>query len=131
MTDLLNENLWLYLMFAASEIAAVWIAIRIWRSDEHRFFKIAFSVLAFIPLLGPLFVLSFFNMPPPNHPAQKDYQRREADVYDRWRHVLEEKDPQEQMRLTGELLERWQAPQDSQPPPKRRKAKRKHSRKRK
>ena len=85
MTDLLNENLWLYLMFAASEIAAVWIAIRIWRSDEHRFFKIAFSVLAFIPLLGPLFVLSFFNMPPPNHPAQKDYQRREADVYDRWK----------------------------------------------
>ncbi|MCP2040003.1 hypothetical protein L1281_000582 [Neisseria sp. HSC-16F19] len=105
-----DAPLWLYLLCAASEVLALWLIWRLWRSNEALFFKIAFSLLCLIPLLGPLFTLTFFNMPPPHHPAFKDNIRLHADVFDRWRHILSEKSPQARLQLWWQLMNKYDEP---------------------
>lgn len=40
-----------------SEVAAIWIVWRLWKSGDPLVMKIALSAIAVIPILGPLFVL--------------------------------------------------------------------------
>lgn len=89
-----------------SEIVAIWLIWRLWRSDDYLFFKIALSVLALIPIAGPLFVLWVGNFPPIQPYALQDRARKSTDVYDRWRGVFEEKNPVRRFREWREVMER-------------------------
>jgi predicted PurR-regulated permease PerM len=40
-----------------SEIVACWIIYRVWRSEDFLFFKVAYSAIAVVPVLGPILVL--------------------------------------------------------------------------
>ena len=89
-----------------SEVSAIWLIWRLWRSDDHLFLKVTLSVLALIPIAGPLFVLWVGNFPPVQPYALQDRVRKSTDVYDRWRDVLEERNPVRRFRKWREVMER-------------------------
>jgi hypothetical protein len=84
---------WLQIFVLLSELLASILIVKLWRSDELLFFKIAYSLIVLIPFLGPFIVLWSANMPPSMHPALRDKDRYRTDVLDRWRDVLAEKNP--------------------------------------
>ena len=96
----LSAGFWIVL---ASELFALWLIWRLWRSADHVFFKVALSVLAVIPVLGPVLVLWIGNVPSVKAPILRDRLRYRTDFYDRWRHVLEEKNPITRFRYWREL----------------------------
>lgn len=89
-----------------SEALSLWLIFRLWRSDEHVFFKISLSLLALIPLLGPVLVLWIGNFPSVKPRILQDRLRYQTDVYDRWRHVLEARNPVRRFRSWRELMTR-------------------------
>ena len=76
---------------AVSEAVALLLVVRLWRSGDFLALKLALSVLALIPVAGPLLVLWLSNFPDPLPPALQDRSPKTTDVLDRWRHVLDEK----------------------------------------
>jgi len=88
----------------ASEVIALWIIWRLWNSADHAFFKIALSILALIPVLGPVLALWIGNFPSVKPPILRDRLRYRADFYDRWRHVLEERSSIRRFRYWRELM---------------------------
>ncbi len=92
----------LKIIIAISKLAAAYLIWHLWKSAEILFFKICYSIIALIPFFGPFFVVWIANMPPRQPAVFQDQHRRQTDVFDRWRHVLEEKNPKEKFRL-------WQA----------------------
>jgi hypothetical protein len=83
-----------------SELVAIWLAWRIFRSPDPLLLRVATAIVAFIPFVGPLVAYWSANFPPPHHPAFRDNQRYSSDVYERWVSVLRTKDPKTR-------LERW------------------------
>ena len=90
----------------ASELLALWLVWRLWRSEDHVFFKVALSLFAFLPVLGPLLVLWIGNFPDSKPRILRDNVRYRTDFYDRWRHVLEEKNAIRRFRSWRELMTR-------------------------
>jgi len=99
-TDL-SAGFWVDL---ASEFVALWIIWRLWSSRDHAFFKIALSALALIPVLGPVLALWIGNFPNVKPRILRDQLRYRPDFYDRWRHVLEERNPITRFRDWRELI---------------------------
>jgi hypothetical protein len=89
-----------------SELVAAWLIWRLWRSQEHAFFKIALSVIALIPVLGPVVVLWVGNLPSVKPRILRDQQRYRPDFYDRWRHVFEAKNEKTRYRRWRTLMTR-------------------------
>lgn len=92
------------LVIAISEVVAAVLIWRLWKSDEHRFLKVALSALALIPILGPLLVLWLSNFPSTLPPALRDQYRNSTDVLDRWRSVFNEKNPHLKFRKWKETI---------------------------
>lgn len=90
----------------ASELLALWIIWRLWNSGDHAFFKIVLSVLALIPVLGPVLALWIGNFPSIKPRILRDQLRYRPDFYDRWRYILEEKNPIKRFRHWRELITR-------------------------
>ena len=90
----------------ASELVALWLIWKVWRSDDYIFFKVSLSILALIPVVGPVLVLWIGNSPPIQPYALQDKLRNRTDVYDRWRPVFEEKNPVRRFRKWREVMER-------------------------
>ncbi len=90
------------ILIAISELVALYLICRLWKSAEILFFKICYSIIALIPFFGSFFVVWIANMPSRQPKIFQDQHHRQSDVYDRWRHVLIEKNPREKFRL-------WQA----------------------
>jgi len=101
----MNDAPWI-IALAFSEAMSVWLLWRLWRSDDHLFFKISLSVLALLPVLGPLLVLWIGNFPDTKPRVLRDRLPRQADFYARWQHVLEEKNPVRRFRAWRELMTR-------------------------
>jgi len=75
-----------------SEVVAVFLIWRIWRSNDLHSMKIALSVLALIPILGPIVVLWIANFP---SKVSEELQNRSGwafggEYYFRWSRVLRE-----------------------------------------
>lgn len=87
-----------------SELITIYLILRIWQFDDVLFFKISYSLIALIPFFGPFFVLWQTNIPTAQPRILQDQQHRQIDVYDRWRHVLEEKNPQEKFRKWKQMV---------------------------
>lgn len=82
-----------------SELIACYLLWRVWHSDELLFFKVCYSVLAFIPFFGPFFVLWSANMPSRQPMEFQDRSKYTSDVFDRWRRVIDEKNPHSKFRM--------------------------------
>lgn len=94
---------WFEISIAVSELVAVYLIWRVWKSDDYLFFKITYSALAIIPFIGPFIVLWSANLPSRQHPAFQDRERYRTDVLDRWRHVLDEKNPHTRFRMWQQM----------------------------
>jgi hypothetical protein len=91
----------------ASTILAVWLVYQVWKSTDPLILKLLLTLLAFVPVFGPLVVLWTATFPDRIHPALRahglvGYGR----IHDRWRHVLEEKNPIRRFRRWQELMRR-------------------------
>jgi hypothetical protein len=78
---------------AISELVALWIIWRLWRSADHPFFKVALSLVALLPVLGPVIALWIGNFPDLAPRILQDRWRSRTDFYDRWRGTLNERNP--------------------------------------
>ena len=103
-TPLATEFSAAFWIVLASELIALWIVWRLWRSTDHLFFKIVLSVFALIPVLGPILALWIGNFPSVKPRILRDRLRYRPDSYDRWRHVLEERNPITRFRYWRELM---------------------------
>lgn len=92
------------LVIIVSEVVAAILIWRLWKSDDHLFFKAALSVFALIPVLGPVLVLWLSNFPSSLPPALRDQYRYSTDVLDRWRAVFTEKNPHIKFRKWKETI---------------------------
>ena len=81
----------IWVLVIVSEFVAIALARRIWMSDDPTFMKVALTIVAFIPVLGPLAVFWSSNFPPPQPEALMDQSKYTADVHDRWSAALKEK----------------------------------------
>jgi len=97
---------WLPIGICISELLAIYLIFKLWKSNDLLFFKICFSAIALVPFLGPFFVLWGANFPPPQHPAFQDRLRYSTDVFDRWRHVFAEKNPHTRFRMWQSMFEK-------------------------
>lgn len=91
---------------ATSALASLYLVWRLWRSNDHLFFKIALTAIAFIPFLGPLLVFWISNFTKSQAAVFQDKYRFSTDVFDRWRHVIEEKNPHSRFQKWRELIGR-------------------------
>ena len=71
-------------VFGLSWLLGLCLLPWVWRSRDPRGMKIALSLLAFVPVMGPLVVVWVSIFPPPHAPEHRDESRYHADVYDRW-----------------------------------------------
>ena len=87
-----------------SELIALWIVSRIWRTSIHLAEKIGITVVALVPVVGPAFALFLGNDPGRAHPVFRDNVRNRTDVLDRWRHIFDEKNPVVRQRKWQDLM---------------------------
>ncbi|MGS5089348.1 hypothetical protein ACVC7V_22945 [Hydrogenophaga sp. A37] len=85
-----DARLWVVVLSGCVSVFLIW---RLWRSEEHLFFKVSLSVLGLLPVLGPLMMLWIGHFPSRVPAVFRDNGKYSSDVYEKWRHVHEEKDP--------------------------------------
>ncbi|WP_461058579.1 hypothetical protein [Silanimonas algicola] len=89
----------LVIVAIGSTAIAVWLVAGLWRSGEPWFIKLSLTVVAFVPVFGPVMVL-FHRVTPPVQPlALQDHAGKRTDVLDRWRPVFDAKSPVRRFRL--------------------------------
>ena len=91
---------------AVSEVVALWIIWRLWQSADHPFFKVALTIVALIPILGPIIALWIGNFPNSAPRILRDQIRYRTDFYDRWRGALNARDPETRFQRWRTLLTR-------------------------
>lgn len=97
---------WLLIGICVSELLAIYLIFKLWKSSDLIFLKFCFSAIALIPFLGPFFVLWGANFPAVQHPAFQDREKYRGDVFDRWRSILSEKNPHTRFRIWQQMLEK-------------------------
>src|SRR2546427_12109883 len=82
---------------AVSELVALPVIVRIWRSREFLVLKVALSAIALIPVLGPLLALWIAAFP---NEARESVQERgsRGDYYRNWSPVLGAQSPIRRLR---------------------------------
>jgi len=100
--DLHEPRIWIVL---ASEFVACWVILRLWRSADRVYFKVILSLLALIPVLGPLLALWISDFPEAE-PEVLQVPRGRGYFYARWREVLEAKNPVQRFRKWRDLMNR-------------------------
>ncbi len=92
------------LVVGISEVVAVFLIWRIWRTTDYLFIKISLSILAIIPVIGTLAALWIHGFPPAQPEALRSRSR--GDMFQRWRHVLDEEDDKKKRRSVKRLLQK-------------------------
>lgn len=85
------------IVFGLSWLMAACLLPLIWRSRDPLGMKVVLSIVAFIPVLGPLVVVWVSIFPSPQPLDQQDRGRFSSDVHDRWidrirKHQAEQRD---------------------------------------
>lgn len=90
----LTVGFWIIL---ASEVLAAWVIWRLWRSSDHAFFKVSLSLIALVPVLGPVIALWASNFPSAAPPVLRVpvgrgyfYDRSIGARISAWRYFAEE-----------------------------------------
>ena len=89
-----------------SEAVALWLVVRVWRSHDPLVLKVALSLLAAVPVLGPIAVGWIASFPPPLPHELRDHVPRQADVFSRFRPELERRRLMEPFQAFRVLLSR-------------------------
>jgi hypothetical protein len=99
----------LSIVIIVSEVVAAVLIFRLWRTSDLLFIKISLSLLAVIPLLGPILVLWIANFPNAAPAPLRDEVapgfRRRGFYFSRWGPIVDERNPIRRFRLwRSELL---------------------------
>ncbi len=102
----MDRTMVLWIVVILSEVVAVFLIRRIWQRQDYRFMKIMMSIAALIPVVGTLGVLWVYGFPPvkPRALQNRDWLLPTTEVFDRWRHVLDEKNERKRKHAAAELL---------------------------
>jgi hypothetical protein len=98
--DIHAPAVWIVLV---SEAVALWVILKLWRSADQVFFKVSLSLLALIPVLGPLLALWISDFPEVE-PEVLQAPRPRGAFFERWREVLEARNPVRRFRKWRELM---------------------------
>ena len=98
----------LQIAIVVSELFTIYLVLRLWKSNDHLFFKVVLSLFALIPFLGPIIVLWLANFPNSLPPALRDQRRSTTDVLDRWREVMNEKNSQAKFNKWKQVMEKME-----------------------
>lgn len=98
--DVHTPAVWIVL---ASEVLAMWLILKLWRSGDRVFFKVSLSLLALIPVLGPLLAFWISDFPE-EEPEVLQVPRGRGYFFDLWREVLEARNPVRRFRKWRELM---------------------------
>lgn len=104
----MDKSTALLLVVILSEILAVVLIWGIWQRQDYRFMKIMMSVVALIPVVGTLGILWVHGFPSVKNRALQNRGPGyipTTEVFDRWRHVFDEKDERKRRQAAAELLE--------------------------
>ena len=99
--DFHEPGIWIIL---ASEVVALWVILRLWRSADPIFFKAILSLLALIPVVGPLLVFWISDFPDVEPEVLQVPRGRRGDFFARWREVLDAKSPVQRFRRWRDLM---------------------------
>ena len=69
------------MVLGISILASLWVAVLVWRRDDHVLFKCAATLITFIPVLGPLFGLWVTSFPDKMHPDMQAKYKNAVNVY--------------------------------------------------
>lgn len=81
-----------------SELVAFMLIRRLWRSDDNLVLKILLTVVALVPVLGPLLALWIVSFPD-EAPASIQNQGPRGNYYREWSRVIGERNPIRRFRL--------------------------------
>ena len=87
-----------------SELVSLWVIWRIWKSSEPIILKVGLTIIAPIPVLGPVIALWIGNFPNPAPEVFRDKYRYSTDVFDRWRGVFEARNPVRRFHRWRDLM---------------------------
>ncbi len=92
MSQLLSSH-GLILAVSIGYLASIAVIRKIWSGTDHCLMKCGLTLVALVPLLGPLLALWIAHTPEPMAYELQDQSRYTTDVQDRWRPVIDEKRP--------------------------------------
>jgi hypothetical protein len=98
--DLHEPGIWIVL---ASEVVACWVILRLWRSADRVSLKLMLSLVALIPVLGPLLAIWISDFPDVE-PEVLQVPRGRGYFFARWREVLETRNPVRRFRKWRDLM---------------------------
>ena len=67
--------------FTFTTLVALYLATRIWKSSDPRWFKVFLTFVVFLPFFGPLFVFWILNFPNPMHPSMQARNAKQINTY--------------------------------------------------
>jgi hypothetical protein len=62
-----------------------WLVAKVWKSNDPVVLKVVLTLLAVVPILGPLVVYWISNFPSRLHPDVQAKYKETVNVYGRWR----------------------------------------------
>jgi hypothetical protein len=74
-----------------SWLVGAWLVVRVWKTADPPFFKIILTLLAAVPVIGPVAVYWISNFPSRLHPDVQAKYPKTVNVYGRWRTEEDEK----------------------------------------
>jgi hypothetical protein len=69
----------------ASWAVGAWLAVRVWKSADPVALKTVLTLLALVPIIGPLVVYWISNFPSRLHPDSQAKYRETVNVYGPWK----------------------------------------------
>ena len=91
------------IIVSTSWLLSLVLLINVWRSKEALIIKILLIFIGAIPLFGPVLIVWTISVPGKQKSIFKDNSTYSADVYDRWHHIFNEKNPFAKFRKWKEL----------------------------
>ncbi len=91
-------NEYLLAVIIVSELIALYLLLRLWKSNEHVLLKFMGSLMLLLPCIGPLFFVFVFGMPDPqsvenqNRGPRGDYTHSWISMRNIWKQIYREND---------------------------------------
>lgn len=106
----MDKSTVLLLVVILSEIVAAFLIWGIWKRQDYRLIKIMMSVVALIPVVGTLGILWVYGFPTVKNRALQNSGLGYVpsnEVFDRWRHVIDERDKRKKQHAAAEILKEY------------------------
>jgi hypothetical protein len=77
-------------VIALSWVAGAWLVARVWKTDDPKLLKLLLTVVAAVPVIGPLVVYWQANFPSRLHPQSRATFPKQINSCGRWKTEADE-----------------------------------------